>query len=80
MMWTLIVIGLAFVIWRFMQPAGSEAPAASAAPPPPPPPPAASSGSDDPFKSAVDTPGGGSAPAPAPQSSGEVDPFKAPGS
>lgn len=55
MMWTLIIIALAFVIWRFMQPAG-EAPAAAAeAPPPPPPPPSESasggeSGEDDPFK------------------------------
>ena len=56
MMWTLIIIGLSFVIWRFMQPAG-EAPAAAAeAPPPPPPPPPSESASggggaaDDPFK------------------------------
>lgn len=54
MMWTLIVIGLAFVIWRFMQPEGGEAEAAAEAPTPPPPPEAppsgGESGDDDPFK------------------------------
>jgi hypothetical protein len=52
MMWTLVIIGLAFVMWRFMQPQGGEAEAASAAPPPPPPspPPSAPSGEEDPFK------------------------------
>jgi len=58
MMWTLIIVGLAFVIWRFMMPADeAAAPAAEAPPPPPPPsetPPEASSGGgegeSDPFK------------------------------
>ena len=58
MMWTLIIVGLAFVIWRFMQPEGeAAAPAAEEAPPPPPPsetPPEATSGGGegeaDPFK------------------------------
>ncbi|MEQ9619973.1 MAG: hypothetical protein RIG61_12475 [Deltaproteobacteria bacterium] len=38
MMWTLIIIALAFVIWRFMQPAVDTPAAATEAPPPPPPP------------------------------------------
>jgi hypothetical protein len=78
MMWTLIIIGLAFVIWRFMQPQGDQAAAASAAPPPPPPPPPSSapSGGEDPFTSSMPAQEGES---PAPPS-GEVDPFKAPGS
>jgi hypothetical protein len=70
MMWTLIIVGLAFFIWRFMQPQGGQAAAASAAPPPP-----APSGDADAFKSAETSQAGGSS---AP-SSGEVDPFKAPG-
>jgi len=73
MMWTLIVIGLVILMWRFIQPQGSQAAAASAAPPPPPP--AASSGDGDAFKSAAASQGGGT----SSQSSGEVDPFKAPG-
>ena len=59
MMWTLIVIGLAFLVWRYMGPVGAQEAPAAAAPPPPPPaaePAAASGGSGsssgevDPFK------------------------------
>lgn len=56
MMWTLIIVGLAFVIWRFMMPADEAAAPAAEAPPPPPsetPPEASSGGGEgesDPFK------------------------------
>ena len=79
MMWTLIVIGLAFLVWRYMGPVGAqEAPAAAEAPPPPPAAEPAAAG-EDPFVSPEPPKAGGSSRSPSP-SGGEVDPFKAPGS
>ena len=85
-MWTLIVIGLAFLGWYVMGPMGGADAGEAAAPEPPPapePPAESSGGGGSEFESAQSAPAEEEAPeeAPseAPASSGDDDPFKAPG-
>lgn len=86
-MWTLIVIGLAFLGWYVMGPmGGADAGEAAAPEPPAPEPPAESSGGGgSEFESAQSAPAEAEAEAPAeapseaPAGGGDDDPFKAPG-
>lgn len=80
-MWTLIVIGLAFLGWYIMGPMGGAEAGEAAAPEPPPEPPAAeeSAGGGSEFESAQAAPAEAEAPAEAPAAAGDDDPFKAPG-
>jgi len=88
-MWTLIVIGLAFLSWYLIAPQGEADAGEAAAPEAPPEPPAAdeSAGGGSEFESAQVAEPEPEAPAEAPaeepageeESGGDDDPFKSPG-
>lgn len=80
-MWTLIIIGLAFLGWYAVSPQVEAEAGAADAPEAPPEPPAAEApaGGGDEFESAQATEPAAEAPAGEGETGGDDDPFKSPG-